>query len=157
MSTFKDLVNAITDYEKRMMGTGYHIGDKDIWRDVTFDELVEGIAKYGDPNKKCYAEVVSRIEDYITYVNAGASDLTRLNMMWTALMILDLELGSEIQEAYFGDHTPETLAEKWKIDEEYEAQKEADAEFFNIAKNVLMFDGCLTEAEAEDFLFEMGY
>lgn len=157
MSIFKDFVNVITNYEKRMMSIGYHIGDKDIWRDVTFDELVDGIAKYGDPNKKCYAEVVSRIEDFISYEYAGASDLSYLKMMWTGLMILDSELGTEMQEAYFGDHTPETLAEKWKIDEEYEAQKEADAELFSMAKNMLMFDGCLTEAEAEDFLFEMGY
>lgn len=162
MKTFEELCQAITAYEKNRLADDWYIDYYELYEGVTFDNLCKDVDKFGMGDKD-FVEIAKRVDYYFDELKMKCNDedwdakLEVLKQSYRAYEILDKKFNEDFVEWAFGSSKPEEIVEQWRIDAEYEARKETEGEFFNMAKKVLMYDGCLTEAETEDFLFEMGY
>lgn len=163
MRTYEKLCQAITTYEKSCLADDWNIHYRELYKGVTFDNLCKDVEKFG-MGKQDFVEIAKRVDYYFDELKmeCGEEDwdalLEVLKQSYNAYEILDRKFNEKFVEWAFGISTPEEIVDQWRIDAEYEAQKETEAEFIDkLAMPMLVNDCGLSECEAEEFLFDLGY
>lgn len=150
MTTFKDLCNAIDEYETRSLAEGWNIDFYSEWANVKFTDIIADIRKYGynDNSYRLTNELLARVSYYHTFGIDDVSRNERLFMESDALKIIDNEIGSKLHHISFGDKTPGDIITQWHLDEEYEREEEERQACIDYCASVAFNDG-LTDSYEE--------
>lgn len=157
--TAYELLDAIYEREQYEASRGYEdwlcentsmYGGRSIWQ--VHDERKQF------PSAEC--EVYCRIQYYFDEIRVEKQwdNLAYLNALYEAYSVYDDKFSTEFVNCYFDGRTPAEVVEMWDMQEESEREDEARQLFIDQwARPMLVNDCGLSECEAEEFLFDLGY
>lgn len=158
-SNFQDLMREIPKWEKSQEEKGFRFNISKNWEGVTFDEIVDGIDRYGDNGKFGKRELFFRLDNFITFSPEDELPIADyLRRFWYGLKALDEHFGSNMVSWQFGDKSLEETIREWEFEDEMERESEERQEFIDQWAMPMLVNDCgLSEYEAEEFLFDLGY